>query len=107
MYTLDVASTKTTSGLLCFTKEEAYIPPERGCIRCGKCVEHCPMGLMPLELNRLAIKGLAEEFGNLHGMDCIECGSCSFECPAKRQLAQGGGRRAAAAAAARAAAEKK
>ena len=115
MYTLDVASTKTTSGLLCFTKEEAYIPPERGCIRCGKCVEHCPMGLMPLELNRLAIKGLAEEFGNLHGMDCIECGSCSFECPAKRQLAQSiramkkieGGRRAAAAAAARAAAEKK
>ena len=115
MYTLDVASTKTTSGLLCFTKEEAYIPPERNCIRCGKCVEHCPMGLMPLELNQLAIKGLAEEFGNLHGMDCIECGSCSFECPAKRQLAQSiramkkieGGRRAAAAAAARAAAEKK
>ena len=115
MYTLDVASTKTTSGLLCFTKEEAYIPPERNCIRCGKCVEHCPMGLMPLELNQLAIKGLAEEFGNLHGMDCIECGSCSFECPAKRQLAQSiramkkieGGRRAAAAAAAKAAAEKK
>lgn len=115
MYTLDVASTKTTSGLLCFTKEEAYIPPERNCIRCGKCVEHCPMGLMPLELNQLAIKGMAEEFGNLHGMDCIECGSCSFECPAKRQLAQSiramkkieGGRRAAAAAAAKAAAEKK
>ena len=115
MYTLDVASTKTTSGLLCFTKEEAYIPPERNCIRCGKCVEHCPMGLMPFELNQLAIKGLAEEFGNLHGMDCIECGSCSFECPAKRQLAQSiramkkieGARRAAAAAAAKAAAEKK
>ena len=111
MYTLDVASTKTTSGLLCFTKEEAYIPPERNCIRCGKCVEHCPMGLMPFELNQLAIKGLAEEFGNLHGMDCIECGSCSFECPAKRQLAQSiramkkveGARRAAA----KAAAEKK
>ena len=86
MYTLDVASTKTTSGLLCFTKEEAYIPPERNCIRCGKCVEHCPMGLMPLELNQLAIKGLAEEFGNLHGMDCIECGSCQFTCPANRPL---------------------
>ena len=115
MYTLDVASTKTTSGLLCFTKEEAYIPPERNCIRCGKCVEHCPMGLMPFELNQLAIKGLAEEFGNLHGMDCIECGSCSFECPAKRQLAQSiramkkieGARRAAGGAAAKAKDEKK
>ena len=71
------------------------------------------MGLMPFELNRLAIKGLAEEFGNNHGMDCIECGSCSYECPAKRQLAQSiratkkieAGKKAAAAAAARAKAE--
>ena len=113
LYTLDVASVKTTSGLLCFTKDEAYIPEERNCIRCGKCVEHCPMGLMPFMLNAFAIKGDGEGFVKHHGLDCIECGSCSYECPAKRQLAQSiratkkieAGKKAAAAAAARAKAE--
>ena len=88
MYTLDVASVKTTSGLLCFTKEEAYIPPERGCIRCGKCVEHCPMGLMPAKLNKLALAKDYEGFAANNGLDCIECGSCSYVCPAKRHLTQ-------------------
>lgn len=113
LYTLDVASVKTTSGLLCFTKEEAYIPPEKNCIRCGKCVDHCPMGLMPFMLNACALRGDGEGFVAHHGLDCIECGSCSYECPAKRQLAQSiratkkveMGKKAAAAAAARAKAE--
>ena len=114
LYTLDVASVKTTSGLLCFTKDEAYIPEERNCIRCGKCVDHCPMGLMPFMLNAFAIKGDGEGFVKHHGLDCIECGSCSYECPAKRQLAQSiratkkieaGKKAAAAAAAAKAKAE--
>lgn len=113
LYTLDVASVKTTSGLLCFTKEEAYIAPESNCIRCGKCVDHCPMALMPFVLNACALKGDGEGFVKNHGLDCIECGSCSYECPAKRQLAQSiravkkieMGKKAAAAAAARAAAE--
>ena len=116
IFSIEAASTKTTSGLLCFNAQEAFIPEESACIRCGMCVEHCPMGILPLELNKLALKGAAEEFGKLNGLDCIECGSCSFECPAKRQLAQSiramkkieNGRRAAEAAAARAAeAEKK
>ena len=113
LYTLDVASVKTTSGLLCFTQEEAFIPEERNCIRCGKCVEHCPMGLQPFLLNACALKGDGEGFVKHHGLDCIECGSCSYECPAKRQLAQSiratkkieAGKKAAAAAAARAKAE--
>lgn len=88
LYTLDVASVKTTSGLLCLTKEEAFIPPESNCIRCGKCVEHCPMGLMPFELNAYIIRGDGDSFVSNNGLDCIECGSCSFICPAKRQLAQ-------------------
>jgi len=88
MYTLDTATTKTSSALLCFTKEEAYIPPESNCIRCAKCADHCPMGLQPFMLNKLALLGDSEGFLANHGMDCISCGSCSFECPAKRQLAQ-------------------
>lgn len=115
MYSLDVATVKTSSALLCLTKSEAYIPPERNCIRCAKCVEHCPMGLQPFLLNQCAIRGDGEGFVANNGLDCIECGSCSYECPAKRQLAQSiratkkieAGKKAAAAAAARAAAAKK
>ncbi len=114
LFTLDVATVKTSSGLLCFTAEEAFIPEERNCIRCAKCVDHCPMGLMPFMLNQFAIRGDGENFVKHHGLDCIECGSCSFECPAKRQLAQSiratkkieAGKKAAAAAKARAEAEK-
>lgn len=88
MYTLDVATTKTSSALLCFTEKEAYIPPESNCIRCAKCVDHCPMRLMPFVLNQAALRGDGETFLKNHGLDCIECGSCSYICPAKRQLAQ-------------------
>ena len=71
------------------------------------------MGLMPFMLNALSLKGDGEGFVKHHGLDCIECGSCSYECPAKRQLAQSiratkkieAGKKAAAAAAARAKAE--
>ena len=114
MYSLDVATTKTSSALLCFTEEEARIPDESNCIRCGKCVEHCPMALMPFMLNQLILQDNGEGFVKHNGLDCIECGSCSFICPAKRQLAQSiratkkveMAKKAAAAAAARAAAAK-
>lgn len=88
LYSLEVATVKTASALLCFTKEEAEIPPESNCIRCAKCVEHCPMGLMPNELAQRARRGDDDGFQQFHGTDCIECGSCSYICPAKRQLAQ-------------------
>ena len=88
MYTLDVATTKTSSALLCFDKQEAYIPEESSCIRCAKCLNHCPMGLMPYLLNAAALREDGDAFVANHGLDCIECGSCSYICPAKRQLAQ-------------------
>ena len=88
MYTTAVSTTKTSSAFLCLTPEEAKIPEESNCIRCGKCVEHCPMGLMPVLLNGFALRGDGESFVKNHGFDCIACGSCSYICPAKRQLAQ-------------------
>ncbi len=88
LHDTEVPVTKTTSGILCLTKKAAEIPPESNCIRCGKCVEHCPMGLMPLYLNSDTLAGDDDAFIAHHGIDCIECGSCSFICPAKRQLAQ-------------------
>ncbi len=88
LFDIEVPVTKTTSGILCLTRKAAEIPPESNCIRCGKCVEHCPMGLMPLTLNSDTLAGDMDAFIAHNGTDCIECGSCSFICPAKRQLAQ-------------------
>ena len=88
IFDTDVPIVKTTSGVLFFTKEEAHIPPERNCIRCGQCVEHCPTGLIPTELNADILKEDGEAFVRHNGLDCIECGSCSYICPAKRRLSQ-------------------
>ena len=86
--TLNVPIIKGSSAILCLTKEEADLPEERNCIRCGKCVSVCPMNLLPLQLNQYAVNYDVEKFEKCHGMDCIECGSCSFICPAKRHLVQ-------------------
>ncbi len=85
-HTLDVPVVKGTSGILVLTKKEAELPEPSACIRCGKCVEVCPINLMPLHLSNASLKGNMEEAEALHAMDCIECGSCSFICPAKRPL---------------------
>ena len=88
IYDIDVPIVKTTSGVLFLTEGEANIPPEQNCIRCGQCVEHCPAGLIPTELNADILRENSEMFLKHNGLDCIECGSCSYICPAKRRLSQ-------------------
>ena len=88
IFDTDVPIVKTTGGVLFLTEEEAHIPPERNCIRCGGCVDHCPTGLIPTELNADILKEDGEAFVRHNGLECIECGSCSYICPAKRRLAQ-------------------
>jgi len=88
LYSTDVPFVKTSSALLCLTKASCVLPEEMNCIRCGKCIEACPMGLMPTVLNKLSLEKDYAGFCNNDGLDCIECGSCSFVCPAKRHLAQ-------------------
>ncbi len=87
-YSIDVPVIKGTSGLLALTKGQAFIPSESPCIRCGKCVESCPMNLMPLYLNAFAFRDEVEKAEAYHAADCLECGSCSYVCPAKRHLVQ-------------------
>lgn len=84
---LDAPVIKTTSGLLLLTEEEAKKPPEENCFRCGKCVAACPIGLVPVDLNRTAIKK-NPLFVKFNGMDCILCASCSYICPAHRDIAK-------------------
>jgi len=88
IFDIAVPVVKTTAGILFLNEEEARIPPEESCIRCGQCVEHCPAGLIPIELNTDVLRENGEAFVRHSGLDCIECGSCSYICPAKRRLAQ-------------------
>jgi electron transport complex protein RnfC len=88
---LDVSITKGTSGVVAFTDTEAERTHRRifPCIRCGYCVDACPMFLDPAQLGSLArnqdYERMAQEY---HLMDCFECGCCSFVCPSHIPLVQ-------------------
>ncbi|PWJ44646.1 electron transport complex subunit RsxC [Sediminitomix flava] len=88
---LDISITKGTSGILVFTdentpKKEDKIYP---CIRCGACVDACPISLLPLKLGTLAKhKSYDEMVDEYNLMDCFECGSCSYVCPSNIPLVQ-------------------
>jgi electron transport complex protein RnfC len=85
---MDMPILKQNNALLFLSKEQSYEKPESSCIRCGRCIEACPMGLMPLNLNRYSAAGNVEEMEKSSIMNCIECGACSYVCPAKRYLVQ-------------------
>lgn len=80
----DVPVLKSTSGLLFLDESESRVSRELQCIRCGKCVQVCPQGLVPAELGAMAEHGVYDQMKD--AMDCVECGSCQFICPANRRL---------------------
>lgn len=77
-----------SSGILVLSEKAAEIPEPGACIRCGRCIQACPLNLMPVYLARAADAGDFDEAQRLHAMDCVECGSCSFICPSHRYLMQ-------------------
>jgi len=79
---------KGTSGLVVFNKKDVTDKRRIECIRCGKCVDNCPMDLHPSLIALYAEKDIMEKFENLHGMDCYECGCCAFDCPSNIPLVQ-------------------
>ena len=87
-YTLRTATIKGNNALTCYSDKDRHETPNPHCIRCGKCVEACPMHLMPLFLHRAVNRGDLERLDGLHVMDCIECGSCAYGCPAGIPLVQ-------------------
>lgn len=87
-YSFESPITKTSSALLFFDQEYVHQRQENACIRCGKCIEVCPMGLPVAQLTE-AIKGnLLSTVSKEDILDCIECGSCTYVCPADRRLVQ-------------------
>ena len=87
---LDISIVKGTSGIVAFTEKDAKKPEKvYPCIKCGACVDACPVSLNPSKLGILAkfeaYDQMAEEY---HLMDCFECGSCSYVCPSHIPLVQ-------------------
>lgn len=89
---LDVPVTKGVSGVLVLRKEDMVEREMRQtypCIKCGECVESCPMGLNPSTLGMLAAKREYEPMGsNYHLGECFECGCCTYVCPSNIPLVQ-------------------
>ncbi|KAF0182372.1 MAG: rnfC [Nitrospirae bacterium] len=87
LFTLDMPVTKGTSGILALPESEVTHVDKFGpCIRCGRCIEVCPMGLIPSMLSVTAEKGFYEDAKAYNLYDCFECGTCTYVCPSKRPI---------------------
>lgn len=88
VYSTDIPATKSSSAILCMTKDEVAEHESSACIKCGRCISVCPGRVMPNLLSDLAEKNDMESFIKYNGMECCDCGCCSYVCPAKRHLTQ-------------------
>jgi len=85
---LDVPAIKGTNGILVLEREDVKLFDPMPCIRCARCVDACPIHLLPTTIAKYSQKGMWEEAEEYNAMDCIECGCCSFVCPAHIPLTQ-------------------
>ena len=81
-YDLSVPTTKGTNAVTILGRKNRFVVEESACIRCGKCIDACPMKLMPVLMYKSLFSGSVEEMKATNMMDCIECGSCAYTCPA-------------------------
>jgi len=85
---LQITTTKTTSGLLLLPPSAMTSFESTPCISCGRCVQGCPMNLLPCEVSQMIEAEDYESAEQYNVMDCIECGCCAFQCPSHRPLVQ-------------------
>lgn len=85
---LEIPVLKNNNAILAFSKEAAKIKKTRACIRCGRCVQACPMSLEPTYLEKMVHLKDADRLNDAGIMVCMECGSCAYACPSGRPLVQ-------------------
>ena len=85
---LEIATTKTTSGLLLLSRRRVSQYSSQACINCGRCVRACPMTLNAAEIAKAVEADDIASAEAAHVMSCIECGACTFVCPAYRPITQ-------------------
>jgi electron transport complex protein RnfC len=88
-YDLSVPTIKGVNAITVLGKANKYEVKDARCLRCGKCIEACPMKLMPVLMYKSMQSGEIVEMKDNNIMDCIECGSCAYTCPAGLPLVQG------------------
>ena len=81
-YDLSVPTVKACNAVTVLGKKNRYVVEDSKCIRCGKCIDVCPMHLMPVLMYKALYAGDVEEMKTTNLMDCIECGCCAYNCPA-------------------------
>jgi len=81
-----VPMAKSTNGIVVFNEKEGKSKDESPCIRCGRCVAACPIGLNPYQIKVAADKSDFAAAEKLHVNDCMLCGSCAYACPSRRWL---------------------
>lgn len=86
--TLDVPVTKGTSGIVVLTREEVRRIDQTACVRCGRCVDVCPLRLVPTKIALAARNRDWETARMYHLRVCCECGCCAYVCPAGLPLVQ-------------------
>jgi electron transport complex protein RnfC len=86
--TLDVPVVKATGGILVLTDAEVKEIKPHPCIRCGKCVDACPLNLVPSKLGAFIEREMFDHIEEYNVNDCMECGCCVYVCPAKRPMVQ-------------------
>lgn len=85
---LDAPVAKGSSGLVLLNPKEAHILVERTCLRCGRCVDVCPMNLFPSLIAQAVMKEDYKTADKAGMTDCMKCGSCAYVCPAHIRLVQ-------------------
>ena len=87
-FDLNVPVIKGTNAVTVLGRKNKYAVDDPCCIRCGKCIDVCPMGLMPVLMYNAQCSNDPEEMLHTNMMDCIECGCCAYTCPAGVPLVQ-------------------
>ncbi len=87
-FDMGVPIQKGTSGVLALNGSEVKLALDQPCVRCGRCVNHCPMKLTPLYFCFFAEKDMIDESEENNVLDCFECGACAYVCPSSRRIIQ-------------------